>query len=116
MGEQYTEPTTGFDSKTLDYSKALKSFGEELEAINFYQQRLATATNPELSAIMAHNRNEEIEHAVMLCEWMRRNMPGWDEAMKTYLFTTDSITSIESAGGEASGAESGTGIGIGKLS
>jgi ferritin-like protein len=95
MGEQYAEPTTNFDSKTLDYAKALKSFGEELEAINFYQQRLATASNPELSAIIAHNRDEEIEHAVMLCEWLRRNMPAWDKAMKKYLFTSDPITHIE---------------------
>lgn len=68
---------------------------EELEATMFYQQRISAASNEELKEIMAHNRDEEIEHCAMTIEWLRRNMPGWDEELRTYLFTDLPITEAE---------------------
>jgi hypothetical protein len=56
------------------------------------------ATDEELAAVLAHNRDEEIEHAVMTLEWLRRNMPGWDEELRTYLFTSEPITEVEESG------------------
>ncbi|MFO7730626.1 MAG: ferritin-like domain-containing protein [Spirochaetia bacterium] len=108
-----------------NFSRALKSLKEEIEAIDWYHQRVDASDNQQLSAIMAHNRDEEIEHACMALEWLRRNMPEWDEAMKTFLFTSGDITSLEeemesgeNGGGENRG-ERGSGgnsdLGIGKL-
>ena len=57
--------------------------------------RVAACADPELKKVLAHNRDEEMEHAVMTLEWLRRNMPGWDEQLRTYLFTSGDITMIE---------------------
>ena len=73
----YSEPYEKMDSKTLDISKAITSLREELEAVDWYNQRVATASNEELKRIMAHNRDEEKEHAAMLIEWVRRNMDNY---------------------------------------
>ena len=70
---------------------------EELEAIDWYRQRAEACTDPQLRAILEHNMNEEIEHASMALEWIRRNVPKFDEALKTYLFTTGEITKLEEA-------------------
>lgn len=83
----YTEPYDKMDRKTLDISKAITSLREELEAVDWYNQRVATATNEELKRIMEHNRDEEKEHAAMLIEWLRRNMDVWDEELRENLFT-----------------------------
>lgn len=92
---QYHEPVELLDAKALDISRALNSLKEEVEAVDWYNQRVVASTCPELKAIMAHNRDEEIEHAVMTIEWLRRNMDTWDEELKTYLFKTGSITELE---------------------
>jgi ferritin-like protein len=75
---------------------------EELEAIDWYRQRAEACTDDQLKAILEHNMNEEIEHASMVLEWLRRNIPKVDEALKTYLFTSGDITKLEAAvtGGE----------------
>ena len=83
----YSEPYEKMDSKTLDISKAITSLREELEAVDWYNQRVATATDEELKRIMEHNRDEEKEHAAMLIEWLRRNMDVWDEELRENLFT-----------------------------
>ncbi|MGI6442419.1 MAG: ferritin [Synergistaceae bacterium] len=83
----YSEPYDKMDRKTLDISKAITSLREELEAVDWYNQRVATATNEELKRIMEHNRDEEKEHAAMLIEWLRRNMDVWDEELRENLFT-----------------------------
>ena len=70
---------------------------EELEAIDWYRQRADACAEPQLRAILEHNMNEEIEHASMALEWIRRNVPKFDEALKTYLFTTGNIVEIEKA-------------------
>lgn len=91
----YHEPVEELKNTDRDFSRALNSLKEEIEAVDWYQQRVATATDEELKKIVAHNRDEEIEHAVMVLEWLRRNMPGWDEQMRLYLFTDDPITELE---------------------
>ncbi|MDR1132901.1 MAG: ferritin [Synergistaceae bacterium] len=80
-------------ARTVD--NALVSLMEELEAINFYNQRADVASDESLKRVMLHNRNEEIEHAVMLFEWLRRNIDEFGEDMKTYLFKDAPITEIE---------------------
>ena len=91
----YHEPVKELNSGTRDYSRALKTLQEEAEAIDWYQQRIDSSEDESLIKIMKHNRNEEMEHACMMLEWLRRNMPGWNEKMKTYLFTEEDITEIE---------------------
>lgn len=92
---QYHESVEKLDEKTRDITRALVSLKEEIEAVDWYNQRIAASSNSDLKAILAHNRDEEIEHAVMTIEWLRRNMDGWDEELRTYLFTTGSITELE---------------------
>lgn len=106
---QYHEPVELLDAEALDISRALNSLKEEVEAVDWYNQRVVASTSPELKAIMAHNRDEEIEHAVMTLEWLRRNMGAWDEEMRTYLFKSGSITELEGAAmsGESSEGDKG---------
>lgn len=92
---EYHEPVEELQPKDRDIVRALNSLKEEIEAINWYHQRVAAATDPELKKVLAHNRDEEIEHACMAMEWLRRNMPAWDEEMRTYFFTDVDITSVE---------------------
>ena len=122
--DQYHEPVAELTPLDRDFVRALSSLKEEIEAINWYHQRVAAASDPQIKAIMAHNRDEEMEHAIMGLEWLRRTMPGWDAVMRTYLFTTGDITALEDAAtaegqtGEApQGARpAGTGsLGIGSL-
>lgn len=114
----YTEPYDVLDEKARDISRAITSLKEEIEAVNWYNQRVYTTKDPELAAIMAHNRDEEIEHACMTIEWLRRNMDTWDEELRTYLFTDGSIVEAEEdATGKAgsSAAKSGSSLSIGNL-
>ncbi|MFA7619740.1 MAG: hypothetical protein WC012_11920 [Thiohalomonadaceae bacterium] len=82
---------------TLDLHRALVSIQEELEAVDWYRQRAEAAGDGELREILLHNMREEIEHASMLLEWVRRNEPHADQMFRTYLFTKAPITSIEEA-------------------
>ena len=91
----YHEPTTELSPETRDYIRALSSLREEIEAIDWYQQRMDVTSDKQLKKIIKHNLEEEIEHACMALEWLRRNMDGWDEKMKTYLFTEKDIVKIE---------------------
>ncbi len=96
MSSQYHESVQSLDEKSKEYVRALNSLKEEIEAVDWYQQRIdASIGDEELQEILAHNRDEEIEHAAMLLEWLRRNMPAWDEELRTYLFTEGPIVSIE---------------------
>ena len=103
---QYHEPVEKLDDKAMDISRALNSLKEEIEAVDWYNQRVVASNNPSLKAIMAHNRDEEIEHACMVIEWLRRNMDKWDEELRTYLFKEGDITKLEgeATSGEKSGA------------
>lgn len=91
----YHEPPEALTKKTKDYSRALNSLKEEIEAVDWYQQRVDATADKQLKKILAHNRDEEIEHACMLIEWLRRNMDSWDEMLKTFLFMEKDITKIE---------------------
>src|SRR5215471_21202428 len=105
--------------ETKDRHRALASLQEELEAIDWYDQRVDATDDPELKAILAHNRDEEREHAMMVLEWLRRKAPGFEEQMRTYLFTEGPILGLEAAatnGGEAEPSAGGDGsLGIGSL-
>ncbi len=82
----YHEPFDKLTERTKDFHRALLSLREEVEAVDWYQQRVDLTKDEELKRILEHNRDEEIEHAVMTLEWLRRNMPGWDEEMREILF------------------------------
>ena len=104
------EDEAKLNPKTIDQHRAYVSLQEELEAADWYNQRVEGATDPELAAILAHNRDEEKEHAAMVLEWLRRGDPKLDEHLKTYLFTTGSLLDIE-ASAEGGGGEAGAGDG-----
>ncbi len=79
----------------IDRHRAIASIMEEFEAVDWYDQRVAATSDPELAAILAHNRDEEKEHACMVLEWLRRHDAVLDEMMRTYLFTTGSVVAVE---------------------
>lgn len=81
--------------RTKDLHRAIVSLMEELEAIDWYQQRVDAATDEALRSILAHNRDEEKEHAAMVLEWIRRQDAGFNEQLRKYLFTEDPITGRE---------------------
>lgn len=111
---QYHEPVEELDAKARDIVRALTSLKEEVEAVDWYNQRVVASSDEELKAIMAHNRDEEIEHACMTIEWLRRNMDVWDEELRTYLFTEGKIAEIEEeamSGGKTVGKKKGLSIG-----
>ena len=88
---QYHEPVNELSNKTRDITRALVSLKEEIEAIDWYNQRIDCTEDKELSLILSHNRDEEIEHACMTIEWLRREMDGWDKNLKAFLFSEESI-------------------------
>lgn len=89
------EPIEKLDAATIDRHRAITSIMEELEAADWYDQRVAATEDAELAAILAHNRDEEKEHASMLLEWLRRRDPQFDKHLRTYLFTKGKILEIE---------------------
>ncbi len=106
--------------ETIDRHRAWASLQEELEAADWYDQRVDAADDAELGGILAHNRDEEKEHAAMVLEWLRRHDPKLDEHLRTYLFTEAPILELEN--GEMSGDPSGAlgedasgSLGIGSL-
>lgn len=110
----YHEPAEELSQEARNFSRALNSLKEEIEAVDWYHQRVVLTDDASLKEIMAHNRDEEIEHACMTLEWLRRNMPGWDEELRTYLFKEGDIAHHEEEGGEEKEEASGD-LGIGKL-
>ena len=91
----YHEPPDTLSPQTKDAVRGLRSLREEIEAIDWYHQRVDACEDAKLKAILEHNRDEEIEHACMTLEWLRRTMPGWDDELRTYLFTEGDITELE---------------------
>ena len=91
---------------TKDYHRIIQSTMEELEAVDWYNQRAEAANDPSAKAIMEHNRDEEIEHACMGLEWLRRHSPVWDEMMRKFLFTSGDII-VQEAGGAGETAQNG---------
>lgn len=95
--ETYHESLDKLSSTTQDMHRALVSLQEELEAVDWYQQRADACEDQELKAILLHNMREEIEHASMVLEWLRRNHPDFQRHLRTYLFQDKPILDIEEA-------------------
>lgn len=89
--EGFHEPLEKLSPKTMDMHRAITSLMEELEAVDWYNQRVDGCNNKELQAILAHNRDEEKEHAAMVLEWIRRQDTTFDKELKDYLFTEKQI-------------------------
>jgi ferritin-like protein len=105
------EDPTVLSAETTDQHRAIVSLMEELEAIDWYSQRAEAATDLELAASLRHNRNEEVAHAAMLLEWLRRRDPEIDRHLRTYLFTEGSILEREAASDRASPTEGSLSLG-----
>jgi uncharacterized protein len=95
--DTYHEPLEQIPETTRDLHRAISSLMEELEAVDWYQQRAGATQDPELRAILEHNRDEETEHAMMVLEWIRRNNPVFEKNVEMYLSKTGPITEIEAA-------------------
>ncbi|NIQ98184.1 MAG: ferritin [Desulfuromonadales bacterium] len=93
--EGYHEPFDKLSLSARDMHRALVSLMEELEAVDWYNQRADVCEDEELKKILEHNRDEEKEHAVMLLEWIRRRDDSLDEQMKDFLFSKKSIVELE---------------------
>ncbi|MBL27428.1 MAG: ferritin [Rhodospirillaceae bacterium] len=102
-------PRERLKRKTLTLHHAIVSLIEELEATDWYQQRADDCEDEALSEILLHNMREEMEHASMVLEWMRRNSADWDSMLRTYLFTDAPITEIEEEDTAGGGGEGGSG-------
>jgi len=89
--EGYHEPVTELSAETRDMHRAIVSLMEELEAVDWYNQRVDACSDSELGAILAHNRDEEKEHASMILEWIRRRDPAFDRELRDYVFTDKPI-------------------------
>jgi ferritin-like protein len=125
--ENLHEPRESLDEETINLHRAIVSLIEELEAVDWYQQRATACPDAELKAVLLHHRNEEIEHAMMNLEWIRRHDASFDGHIRTYVFAEGPITEVEEAqkaaevaggGGEkkaAAPASSGGSLGIGSL-
>ncbi len=116
--EGFHEPLEKLSARTLDHHRAVVSLMEELEAVDWYDQRIDATEDESLAAILAHNRDEEKEHAAMLLEWLRRRDPVLDHELRTYLFTEGSIVDLEDeaeGGGDRSDDAAGSDTGIGSL-
>src|SRR3954451_8496089 len=103
--EAWHEPYENLSQETRDMHRAIISLMEELEAIDWYQQRADVTPDPDLKAVIEHNRDEEIEHAMMVLEWIRRRNPKFDANARTYLFSDGPITEIEEEVDESEGGE-----------
>lgn len=89
--EGYHEPYEELSDETKDMHRAIISLMEELEAVDWYNQRIDCCKDNDLKKILKHNRDEEKEHAAMVLEWIRRRDPTFDQELKDYLFTEDEI-------------------------
>jgi ferritin-like protein len=108
------EPESRLPPETIDRHRAIRSLMEELEAIDWYDQRVDATTDETLAEVLGHNRDEEKEHASMTLEWLRRRDPVLDRHLRTYLFTEGDIV-VEEQGAEHDGGEAGADAGDGSL-
>ena len=93
--EGYHEPLDELSDETRDMHRAIVSLMEELEAVDWYNQRVDACKDDELRAILAHNRDEEKEHAAMVLEWIRRHDKRFAKELRDYLFTKKPIVGLE---------------------
>jgi ferritin-like protein len=96
---------SGLSEEAKDLHRGFSSLIEEIEAADWYHQRIDVSRDDTLTSILAHNRDEELEHAAMILEWLRRRMPELDEKLRLYLFTSGSIEDMEEAGISGQGGE-----------
>jgi ferritin-like protein len=113
--ESLHAPREKLSKQTLTLHYAIVSLKEELDAVDWYRQRADDCPDKELAAVLLHNMREEMEHATMVLEWIRRNNSDFDRYLRTYLFTEAPITEVEDAaedeahGGGGSGGDGGGG-------
>lgn len=93
--EDLHAPRERLSKKTLAMHQAIVSLMEELEAADWYRQRADDCEDQALKEILLHNMREEIEHAAMALEWLRRNDEDFAKQLKTYLFSKGSILEVE---------------------
>ena len=107
------------DPETRDRHRAIVSLMEELDAVDWYDQRVKASTDEELRGILAHNRDEEKEHAAMVLEWLRRRDPAFAQHLRDYLFTDKPILEreheLEGESTASAPASSDGSLGIGSL-
>ena len=121
--ESLHEDAAKLGPEAIDQHRAIVSLMEELEAVDWYNQRAQATSNPELRAILEHNRDEEKEHAAMALEWLRRSDPTLSQHLETFLFKEGPITGIEAemvagkgeAGRAGEGVSDDGSLGIGSL-
>ncbi|HYD78377.1 MAG TPA: encapsulin-associated ferritin-like protein [Paucimonas sp.] len=89
--EGFHEPIEKLSALTMDMHRAIASLMEELEAVDWYNQRADACADPELKRILEHNRDEEKEHAAMVLEWIRRHDPKMDHELRESLFKSGPI-------------------------
>lgn len=113
----FHEAEDKLSAETLERHRATASLQEELEAIDWYDQRIDATRDAELRQILIHNRDEEKEHAAMMLEWLRRRDPTFDEKLREQLFTTHPLghDAEEEAGHGGSEPGSDGSLGIGSL-
>jgi hypothetical protein len=99
------EPQELMREATIDRHRAIVSIREEFEAVDWYDQRVDATNDADLAAVLAHNRDEEKEHAAMTLEWLRRNDSVLSQHMRTYLFTTEPVTEVEAEAEEAASGD-----------
>ncbi len=109
--ENFHEREELLSEETKNMHRAIVSLKEELEAIDWYQQRAEACTDEELRAVLLHNKNEEIEHAAMVLEWIRRHDTAFDANLATYVNSTGAIVDVEKNGTGAGAAAASLGIG-----
>jgi ferritin-like protein len=113
------EPEERLKPETRDMHRAIVSLMEELEAVDWYQQRMDATDDGELRDILRHNRNEEQEHAAMVLEWIRRHSPTFSAHLREYLFTDTAIVGREQAAtqqnGGPNGGAAGPAVSVGSL-
>ncbi len=110
------EPLDKLSPECLDFHRALTSLKEEIEAVDWYHQRVEACSDPALKRILQHNRDEEIEHACMTLEWLRQNMNAWDENLRKFLFAAGEHSSGAEHVSAVTTAGTASGLGLGKLS
>jgi ferritin-like protein len=112
----YHEPLDLLSEDTRTMHRAIVSLMEELEAVDWYQQRADACPDAQLKDVLLHNKNEEIEHASMVLEWIRRHNEHFDQMLRRYLFSEAPITGIEKAAeANAAGAAPAAALGIGSM-
>ncbi|HXK19366.1 MAG TPA: ferritin-like domain-containing protein [Polyangiaceae bacterium] len=119
--ESYHEPIELLSEETRNRHRAIVSLKEEMEAVDWYQQRAEACSDAELRAVLLHNKNEEIEHAMMTLEWLRRKDAVFAANIATYVGSAGPIVAVEqgasgaASGGSAEAAGVSVSLGIGSL-